>query len=449
MVQPLARARVTPREVATVERFIDDDRDRGIFRVNRKSMTSPDVLDLEFERLFARSWLYVAHESEIAEPGAYCRRTIAGRPMFAARDLEGNVRVFFNTCTHRGALVCRQDSGTARTFQCFYHAWTYNISGEIAGIPDRDSYPPDMDWKNMGLRSPAHVESYRGFIFVNLAAHCEPLVEYLSPVRDLIDLTVDSAEVMGGWHVLAGSSLYRFKANWKLMIENSIDNYHFDPLHETYKQYIGDTNKRLGGNLRTDAVEQRTGFAYPKGHGGFAMWPSRAARALALAGQSWSDDEVAAIEQIRTDVFERFGKERGLLMCEQTRSILIFPNLLFQDSGTGFRCRVIEPVTEKLTEIRQWEFAPRTESPLLRKRRLDGARAFLGPGGFATPDDVEAVESCQAGFRANEIQWSDISRGTSSATPKDTDEEQIRNFWREWQSYLDAPSGKLAVGAAS
>ncbi len=430
-----------------MKRLIDDDTERGIFRVHRSALTSPDVLDLEWERLFARSWLYVAHESEIAEPGAYRRRTVAGRPLFCVRDLQGAVHVFFNTCPHRGAMVCRQDAGTARSFQCFYHAWTFSTSGEIAGIPDRDSYPPGMDWARLGLRSPAHVESYRGLIFINLAPACESLVDYLSPVRELIDLTMDSAEVMGGWQVLDGSSLYRFKANWKLMIENSIDNYHFDPLHETYKQHVGDTNRRI--DLNTDTPEQRLGFAHPRGHGGFSMWPSRTARALALAAKSWSQDEIAATDGVREKLFARFGKERGMLMAEQSRSILIFPNLLFQDSGTGFRCRQIEPVEVGLSEVRQWEFAPREEPLLLRRRRLEGARAFLGPGGFASPDDLEAVESCQLGFRNTEVEWSDISRGTKSRVTKDTDEHQIRNFWREWQTQLDRPRAAVALGAAS
>jgi len=305
-----------------------------------------------------------------------------------------------------------------------------------------------MDWENLGLREPAGVEIYRGLVFVHFSKQRESLVDYLSPLLELMDLTLDSADVLGGWEVLAGSSVYQFKANWKLMIENSIDNYHFDTVHETYKQYIGDSNKRLGGH-GLEFKEERRGFAAGKGHGGFTMWPSRTARALAVAAESWSDEERAQIDQIRAKLFERFGKERGLRMAEQSRSILIFPNLMFQDSGTGFRLRQIEPIDADLTEVRQWELAPRNEPLLLRRRRLEGARAFLGPGGFASPDDLEAVESCQLGFRATEVQWSDISRGSQSDAPKDTEELQIRNFWREWQACLDAPTPVFSLGASS
>ena len=174
-------------------------------------------------------------------------------------------------------------------------------------------------------------------------------------------------------------------------------------------------------------------------------------RARARAGgEVWSPEEIAAIEGVRDKLFARFGKEAGLLMAEQSRSILVFPNLLFQDSGTGFRCRQIEPVEPGLSEVRQWEFAPREEPLLLRRRRLEGARAFLGPGGFASPDDVEAVESCQLGFRNRRSRVvRHLARHRVASVTKDTDEHQIRNFWREWQTQLDRPRAAVVLGAAS
>src|SRR5690349_15262669 len=107
-----------------VERLVWDQPAAGLFRVHRSALTAPDVLALEGERLFARCWLYVAHDSELPEPGDYRRRTVAGRPLFVVRGRDGQVRVFHNTCSHRGALVCRRDEGRADQFQCFYHAWT-------------------------------------------------------------------------------------------------------------------------------------------------------------------------------------------------------------------------------------------------------------------------------------------------------------------------------------
>src|SRR5216684_746900 len=93
--------------------LVVDRPDAGLFSVHRAALTSPEVLALERQRLFERGWLYVGHESEIARPGDYRRRTVASRPLFLVRGSDGQVRVLYNTCTHRGALVCRRDEGNA------------------------------------------------------------------------------------------------------------------------------------------------------------------------------------------------------------------------------------------------------------------------------------------------------------------------------------------------
>ncbi|HTK65467.1 MAG TPA: hypothetical protein VL595_23970, partial [Pseudonocardia sp.] len=89
-----------------------------------------------------------------------------------------------------------------------------------------------------------------------------------------------------------------------------------------------------------------------------------------------------------------------------------------------------------------WELAPRGELPSLRQRRLDSFLTFLGPAGFATPDDVEALESCQQGFNSGGVEWNDISRGMAR-TPAGTDEHQMRVFWRQWARRM----GSHATGA--
>ena len=86
-------------------------------------------------------------------------------------------------------------------------------------------------------------------------------------------------------------------------------------------------------------------------------------------------------------------------------------------------------------EVTAWEMATKEESGHLLSRRLDNFLTFLGPGGFATPDDTEALESCQMGFSARELEWFDISRGMQRA-PQGKDELQIRAFWRRWHSLV-------------
>ena len=121
--------------------LIIDNPDEGVFRVHRSAMTSLEVLRMEQERIFNKCWLYLCHESEVENPGDYRRRNVAGRPLFFIRGSDGKLRVFLNTCTHRGALICRHDQGHADVLQCFYHAWSFNNQGDLVGVPDEAGYP--------------------------------------------------------------------------------------------------------------------------------------------------------------------------------------------------------------------------------------------------------------------------------------------------------------------
>jgi p-cumate 2,3-dioxygenase alpha subunit len=125
-------------------------------------------------------------------------------------------------------------------------------------------------------------------------------------------------------------------------------------------------------------------------------------------------------------------------MCDTFRNLFIFPNLIINDVA-AVTLRRIEPISADRQALEAWALAPveETEGSAALQRRLDSFLTFLGPGGFASPDDVEALESCQQGFAAQAgVEWSDISRGMARS-PKPDDELQIRTFWRTWASILD------------
>lgn len=147
------------------DELVIDDRCRGIFRVNRSAMTSEHVFADEAAKIFDKCWLYVGHESEVSKPGDFVRRTVGGRPVIFLRDSAGDVRVHYNTCTHRGAMLCREDGGNTRVFQCFYHAWSFDTTGRLVVTPGADAYGPGFDKDDYALRGPARVERYRGLFF--------------------------------------------------------------------------------------------------------------------------------------------------------------------------------------------------------------------------------------------------------------------------------------------
>ncbi len=418
-----------------IKDLIIDDRRRGVFRVHRSSMTSPKLFQRERELIFDRCWIYLGHESEVENRGDYRRRTVAGRPVFFTRNSDGQVRVFLNTCPHRGALICRRDEGNSEVLQCFYHAWTFNINGDLIGVPGEDAYGPYFDRGELGLREPPRVESYRGFIFVSFNPYVEDLVSYLAGAREYIDLIVDQAE--DGMRVIPGSNRYTTKANWKLMVENSLDGYHLVPTHKTYLEYIASLGNDGSGETAATRIPG-AGRALGNGHCVIEN-PARSGRPVAHWHPLYGEEAREPMAQTRQRLVDRYGEERAHRIADTNRNLIIYPNLVINDVMAS-TIRYFDPIAPDEMMVTAWHLVPREESDAMLARRLDSFLTFLGPGGFATPDDVEALESCQAGFRAGENEWSDISRGMLKSAPQSTDELQMRGFWRQWHANMQGLS---------
>ena len=418
-----------------IKDLIIDDRERGIFRVHRSAMTSDELFRREREFIFSKCWIYLGHESEVENPGDYRRRTVAGRPLFFTRGRDGQLRVFLNTCPHRGALICRRDEGNAEVLQCFYHAWTFNTHGELIGVPGEDAYGPYFDRGELGLKEPPRVESYRGFIFVSFNPFAEDLVTYLAGAREYLDLIVDQAEE--GMRVVAGSNKYIMKANWKLLGENSLDGYHFVPTHQTYLDYIASLGTDDSGETMANRPPGRS-RALGNGHS-VTETGARIGRPIARWHPLFGEEAREPLAQVRQRLVEKYGEERTYRMADNTRNLLIYPNLIINDV-MAITIRYYEPLAPDSMEVTAWHLVPREESDTMLTTRLDSFLTFFGPGGFATPDDVEALESCQNGFRASEVEWSDISRGMLLPSPRTSDELQMRGFWRQWHAHIQGLS---------
>jgi p-cumate 2,3-dioxygenase subunit alpha len=410
-----------------VDPLVVDDRDRGVFRVKRTAMTSREIWQAERERIFDTCWLYIGHDSEIPEPGDYRRRQIAGRPLVFVRGRDGTVRALYNSCTHRGARVCRQDAGNATSFQCFYHAWTFSSEGKLVGVPDREGYAEGVDFDALRLREVPRMECYRDFWFVSFAPEIEPLSDYLAGAKEYIDLVTDQAAE--GMRVLPGSHRYACRANWKLMVENSMDGYHGAPLHQTYFAFLASQGDDDGAKqLKTSAAR---GYDLGNGHA-VVDYPAPFPRVTARWHPIFGEDAKQEIKERRADLERRHGPERAYRMAETCRNLFIYPNLLLLDVA-GLTIRSVWPTGPDYMELTGWALAPREEPAHWLKRRLEGFNGFLGPGGLATPDDVEALEACQEGFEATGEDYSDISRGMHR-DPGTVDEVQMRAFWREWHA---------------
>jgi len=416
-------------------RWVQEDRPAGLFKVSREAFTSDDVLALERERIFDKSWLFLGHGSELKQPNDYLTRRVGGRELIFNRDRKGEFHAFLNTCPHRGAIVAREKCGNALGFKCFYHGWSFNNNGKYATRTPPGVYPEGFgNDGSVDLARVPRIESYRDFFFVNYDPNAIGLHEYLAGAREVLDLVADHSP--NGMEIIGGTQEYSIRANWKLLVENSFDGYHAMETHGTYFEYLMSV---IGTSVNDDIAgmeDVSRGIDLGNGH---AMIEGRApwGRPIGRAIPAWGEDGKAEIDAIVTELTDRVGETRAHRIANRDRNMGIFPSLVINDI-MAITVRTFYPEAPDLMNVSSWALAPVGESREARKRRLDNFLEFLGPGGFATPDDVEALESAQRGYAAAKFApWNDISRGLLKEQPGGNDEAQMRAFWRAWAARME------------
>lgn len=400
--------------------YIDDDREMPRFRVNRQVMVRPEILEEEQAKIFDHCWLYLGHETELRKKNDFKTRTVGGRPLIFFRNSKGEIKAWINSCPHRGAVLCRERKGNARFMTCFYHGWTFSNSGDMVSLPDDAGYGPD--YERPSLARPAKVDSYRGFVFVAFDENAPDLKTYLAGATEYIDLICDQSLV--GMEVLAGTHEYSVKANWKLLVENSFDAYHASSAHQRYFEMV----IAARGELKPGTLGKSAAFDLGNGHAVIAGGASTEAlfgRELTEEGKREKERRFARLREVHGDAY--------VDRMEGARNLVIFPNLVIIDLVMGVVVRKIDPVSADCMDVTAWELVPPEDGADLMRQRLDNFLTFWGPGGLASPDDVEALEACQRGFAgARELPWSDISRGMHKDRPTSSDEFQMRTWWRQW-----------------
>jgi p-cumate 2,3-dioxygenase alpha subunit len=406
-----------------VSDYINDDRVMPRFQVNRRLMVDPDILCQEREKIFDECWLYLGHETELKKKNDFKTRSVGGRPLIFFRNSKGEIKVWINSCPHRGALLCRQASGNTRFMTCFYHGWTFSNSGEMVSLPDDAGYGPN--YERPSLAQPAKVDSFRGFVFVTFNKNSPDLRTFLAGATDYLDLIADQSTV--GMEVLEGSHEYSIKANWKLLVENSYDSYHASSAHQRYFEMV----IAARGQLKPNTLGRSAVVDLGNGHAVIASLDNEElfGRELNENGKREKEARMATLREIHGDAY--------VSRMQGTRNLVIFPNLVIIDLVMGVVIRKIDPISSDYMEVTAWELVPPEDGPDLMRQRLDNFLTFWGPGGLASPDDVEALEACQRGFAGvKELPWSDISRGMHKETLASSDELQMRTWWRRWHELV-------------
>ena len=377
------------------------DKAQGIYKCHRGIFTDPELFELEMEYIFEGNWVYLAHESQIAQPGDFYTLTIGRQPVMITRDKEGTLHGLINSCSHRGAMLATRKKGNKSSFTCPFHGWTFSNNGKLLKAKDEKTgeYPPCFkQGGSHDLKPIAKFENYRGFLFGSLQPDVSSLDEWLGETRKIIDLIVDSAA--DGLEVLRGSSSYTYEGNWKLQMENGADGYHVSVVHWNYASTMSRRNYEEDGVKTVDANgwSKSVGGVYGFENGHMLLWTQVI------------NAEVRPIYRHYEALKTQFGDQRAEMMVNQTRNLALYPNLYLMDQFST-QLRIVRPIAVDKTEVTIFCFAPKNEPPEDRTLRIRQYEDFFNVSGMGTPDDLEEFRACQQGYQARTLPWSDMSRG--------------------------------------
>jgi phenylpropionate dioxygenase-like ring-hydroxylating dioxygenase large terminal subunit len=377
--------------------------------VHRAIYTDAEIFEIEMQKIFDTTWVFLAHEAEIRQSGDYKTTYLGKHPVIVSRQADGSVEALINRCRHRGPIVCQSDSGNSKFFRCPYHSWTYENSGKLIGVPMPQGYGKSFDKSQLGLVKVTRVAEYAGFIFGSMAAEGPTLEQHLGGVTKFLDAYV-AVSSTGRLDLFEGTQKCGYNGNWKYQVENGVDPYHVGALH-------------------LSAVTPAAMEIYKQGSGSV----------IAMDGHGVTD---------HTD----FGPMPADASLSGGFNLVIFPNLIVLRS----QIRTIRPIavdrTEIYTKAVRLPDAP-DEVNLVRLR--DQEFEFGAAGTFFT-DDLEIFERTQEGLQSGAVDWLVFARGLDREgmrggymTSNMSDETQHRGMYQNWKRMMTAVAAAPAVDEVS
>ncbi|NTZ18687.1 aromatic ring-hydroxylating dioxygenase subunit alpha [Paenibacillus sp. JMULE4] len=347
--------------------------------ISRKVNYDPEIYQDEMAKIFTKTWLFVAHESQIKHPGDYITNYMAEDPVIVTRDGTGKIHVFLNSCPHRGMKVCSVDAGNSKFFRCPYHGWTFENNGNLIGVPELQyAYYGELDKSKNGLITVPRVESYKGFIFANWDPNALPLKEYFG--KDLL-WYLDTAfeRALGEFEVAGPIMKQKIKTNWKICTENFGDDYHV--------LYTHGSAFKIGFMPPYDQLGEYNAYC-DHGHsvGDIPNFGVGLELDRAIAKQIGPEAE-QYVEQIDQRLKERLSPEQANL--HQIGQILIFPNLTFLTFGCFRGIHIFQWHPKGTDEVELWQISLYdSEAPDQAKQfaRIFSQRENAPAGLFAADD---------------------------------------------------------------
>jgi phenylpropionate dioxygenase-like ring-hydroxylating dioxygenase large terminal subunit len=422
-------------QTASPRSFVSDN----FCHIKRTVFTSPDIYQWEKQHIFGRSWLFLAHESQIPNINDFVTTFMCETPVIVARGADNQVHVSINSCSHRGLPVCRADHGNAKRFVCPYHSWAYTVEGVLHTVPQEKKVERPLDKSCLGLKKIPRIDSYCGLIFGSFDQDIEPLASYLGDMRWYLDCMFDRYH--GGVEVVGAAHKWQIDANWKLPVENQLG----DVAHGPYLH-----GSLLKGTPQVDELETLGLNMVPKaGHGvAVRLMPEGTSAEKSM----WGTDGMAAMDpevnayllEKHIEAEERLGKLRARI---KPLTYSVYPNFSFLWGNNTIR--VTHPRGPGQIEYWSWWVVEKNAPEHIKKKLRENYTFFFGPGGVLEQEDSEAWSQQHRGCSVDFMDDAPLYYGLGAGEEKlhaelpgmagsCFNEHYAREFYSRWRSDIEA-----------
>ncbi|QIW22874.1 aromatic ring-hydroxylating dioxygenase subunit alpha [Sulfolobus sp. S-194] len=417
------------------------------YEIPLKLINDYNIYEMELEKVFSRSWIFLGFTEEIPNEGDYMVRYIGPDPFIVIRGDDGKIRAFFNSCRHRGSIICTNEYGNTNKFTCPYHGWSYDIRGRLIGVPLRDKIYKNLDMNKWGLLE-IYVQFYENLIFASINPEVE-LYDYLGEARYYLDIIF---KLTGGMKPVNVPIRFIADFNWKIGAENfSEDRLHTLTTHKSVVDFgLASPISRFGyispGKDEVSIADLKTVSGKFIGAFGFRFAPGEHIRGyfgFNINSSSLKDDpRIDVLKRVSHTVFTIFPNLSGFISADST------------DDPTSTKprypvslLRLWNPIAPDKTEVWTWVIVPRETSDEIAKRVYEITLSHFGPSGAAEEDDVSiwrgitkvaggyfsrhAVTNLKAGSE-KDLPRLENWNGPGIVRPTQFHEECQRTFWKAW-----------------
>ncbi|MHA6345310.1 aromatic ring-hydroxylating dioxygenase subunit alpha [Roseivivax sp. CAU 1761] len=431
------------------------------YQVHRDVYTSPEIYRLEMEHLFANTWVFVGHDSQVPNKGDYYTTQIGDQPVIMVRHSDGEVKVLYNRCPHKGTKIAIDRTGnTGKFFRCPYHAWSFKTDGCLLAIPLKKGYDGtglDKTESAKGMKAVGAVAVHRGFVFARLAEEGIGFEEYFGGSLSSFDNMADRSPA--GRLEVAGQPLrYMHRCNWKMLVENQTDTCHPMVAHESSAGTavkIWEEMDMPEGTPKPPAMQIIAPFmspyeffeemgirTWPNGHGHTGVHTSIHA-------------DYSAIPGYEEAMIEAYGEEKAKqILGENRHNTVYFPNIMIK--GPIQQLRNFIPLGPDKTLVESWIYRLVDAPDELVARTAMYNRMINAPTSIVGHDDLEMYERAQEGLMSDGLEWVNVQRLyrededlDEEAVENGTTERQMRNQFHAWVKFMTATLPEAASREAA